>query len=201
MVLPSSGAARLADIEASGGYRTNLDSPVYTTSHPHPHPVPAVGSSTVPCVKSGLVRVRNTDAGPIVLVPLLGATWLGRGQPYWTRRVAVAAAIIAATALAVTLSVLFTKALDRSGTLPSEIVAGCYVLTAVAGMAGGYRWGKRTPTVRPRSGGQVYGPMSLLFFLFMPYLAGMGLVVASGLFRSHFPGEQRAAALTDKLRA
>ena len=146
-------------------------------------------------------RIRQTESGPIVMVPLIGATWVSRDQRYWRRRIAVATVVFLASALAVTLSVLFTKAIARSGTLPATLFACCYALLAVAGLRSGHRWVKRAPALGGIAGQTIVGPLSVLLLVFMPVLAGMGVMVAPWLFRTHFPGEQRAAELTARLRA
>lgn len=134
-------------------------------------------------------------------VPLIGATWFDRSRPYWVRRIVLAAGACLGSVAAISLSVLFTEAIARSHTIPAEVIAGGYALTAILGALTGRRWLARTPSVRPsKDGDGIGGPVSVLLFLFMPFLAGLGAMIAPRLFSSRFPGERQAADLTAHLR-
>ncbi len=145
-------------------------------------------------------RVRPTPAGPVVLVPLLGARWLARDRRYWLRRVGVTVLVVIGSAQAVLLTVVFVRAIARSGTAWHEALATVYALLSVPGLWYGHRWVTRSPSVRRSRRDGALVSTGLLVFFFMPFLAGLGVAVTPRLFHRSFPGESRAAELTTHLR-
>jgi hypothetical protein len=146
-------------------------------------------------------RVRSSAAGPVVLVPFIGARWLEHDGRYWGRRIVVTTVAVAVFALSVTLTVLFVRAIARSGTLAHETLAAVYALLALPGLWYGHRWVTRFPAVGSGRRDGALVSTGLLVFVLMPFVAGAALAVLPHLFRAGFPGEPRAAELTTRLRA